>query len=91
MDKGLLERIKNTSLPGRGISAAENWEFDGAGVNAVLPTTEPHSMASMIHTEKNVSNRWNAHITVIRREQDLELDVEAPPSHFCFLGLFSPL
>lgn len=47
MDKGLLERIKNTRLPGRRASAAESWEFDGAGVNGVLPTTEPPSMASM--------------------------------------------
>lgn len=48
MDKGLLEGIKNTSLPGRRASTAESWEFDGAGVNGVLPTTEPPSVASMI-------------------------------------------
>lgn len=35
--KGLPERIKDTSLPGRGNSTVKGWEFHRAGVSAFLP------------------------------------------------------
>lgn len=56
VSRGLLERIQNTRLPGRGNSTVQSWEFDEAGVNAFLPTREPHSLASMLQRRMSQAN-----------------------------------
>lgn len=89
--KGLLDRVKDTSLPGKGNGTGKGWEFHRAGVPS---SREPHSTASVI--QRRIS-QTNSTLLLYSHQEDRNLafgirhELEALPSRLCFLSLFPPL